>query len=79
MNTGMRRKRAMNQDKLTWSFLDVGEKHQILNLTSIPQNIDANDKTKKSFLMPFTTCLKSMPFLKTKNIENDLRKLLENI
>ena len=45
MNTGMRRKRAMNQDKSTWSFLNVGEKLQSLYLTSIPQNIDANDKT----------------------------------
>ena len=80
MNTGMRRRRAMTGDDFYWHVLDAGEKHKTHKLVPSQRNISTNDTMKKkSILIPFTTCLKNMPFLRKNGIESDMRLLLEKV
>ena len=78
MNTGMRRRRAMTGQELDWHLLDTGEKPTNHYLVPSQRNITTYDTIKKkSILVPFTTCLKNMPFLRKNGIESDIHLLLE--
>ena len=80
MNTGMRRRRTTTDDDFDWVALDAGEKHKSHNLVPSQQYISTYDTNRtKSILLPFTTCLKNMPFLRKNGIESDIRLLLEKV
>ena len=80
MNTGMRRKREATDDHFHLSDQNYSEKGHWNNSMATRRKFDKNDeKVKKSVLIPFTTCLRTMPFLNHNDNKETLRQSLEDM
>ena len=80
MNTGMRRKRAATGNHFHLSDRNYSEKVNWTNCLATRRKFHENDeKFKKSELIPFTTCYRTMPFLNHDNNKETLRQLLEDM
>ena len=76
----MRRKRDTTRFEDQWGVLDIIERRQYSDLKRITRNANENvENLKNSVLLPFTSCLKSMPFLRAQNsIGHSFEKLYHN-
>ena len=80
MNTGMRRKRTATATQFHLSDQNYSKKGNWIDSIAERRNFNKNDeKFKKSMHIPFTTCLRTMPFLNHDNNAETLRQLLEDI
>ena len=81
INTGMRRKREASRHEDQWAVLDVTKSRQSASSKGTIRNANETAESfKKPILLPFTTCLKRMPFLRTQNsIRDSFEKLYQQL